>query len=112
MQLLKLLDYDVRVSPKIYAQYYFEFREMFDNIYRNSSAQGQYFPLKPLEMWRAKRLEIRSDSFRLQRSDGLKSATDCAVAYRKQPGTKSIAVEHASYYDNCDDRGRGRYVQS
>ncbi len=108
--MLKLLDYNVRVSPKIYAQYYFEFHEMFKNFYLKSGNGNMHFPLKPLEMWRAKRLQIRSDSFKLQREDGVKSGV-CASAHHMKLG-KSIGVEQAAYYDKCRPRGRGRYVHS
>ncbi len=53
---INLLDYQAMVSSQIYTRYYFELRELFDELQRGSTGDDGHdnFPLKPLELWRAK----------------------------------------------------------
>ncbi len=110
------MKYEAVVTSKIYAQYYFELHEMFDSLVRTDNVEHSDFPVKPLEMWRAKRLEIRSDTFKMQRTDRRNkgSGDECTQTDRIRVPPKSIGVENASSYDKCGTDGaqRGRYVLS
>ena len=90
---LELLQYQAVVTQGLYARYYFELRDLFeylmlqrgqqqslqqgsDNNSSSSSSNssnggsGSGFALQPLSLWRAKQLELYSDSFRLQPQPG------------------------------------------
>lgn len=62
---LELLDYQAVVSRSLYTKYYFELRELFEHLMKEQKIE---FPIQPLSLWRAKQLELYSDSFRMQRS--------------------------------------------
>ncbi len=104
------------MTSKLYAQYYFELRTISGSLFGTRSAEQVYCSLKPLEIWRAKRLEMKSNSFKMQRMGHLDSASGYKIteADRTRDTAKSIAVEGAPFYDNCETEGlgRGRYVLS
>ncbi len=111
-EILSLLQYDVTVTSKLYTQYYFELREMSSDLFRTRSAEQVHNPLRPLEIWRAKRLELKSNSFKMQRMSDSASGDQTTEAGRTRGAAKSIAVECASLYNKCgtSTTGRGRYV--
>ncbi len=131
---INLLDYQAMVSSQIYTRYYFELRELFDELQRGSTGDDGHdnFPLKPLELWRAKKLQLVSSSFKMQ-----KRVAGSPVSPEK--GKKSIGgggglCESSPWVVNRDDESpqsddldiptqtvddndvtytpRGRYVQS
>ena len=56
---LEFLDYDVNISSRLYAKYYFELRAL------SEEQSNRAFALQPLSAKEARRLEVRSSS-RLQ----------------------------------------------
>jgi hypothetical protein len=83
---LELLQYQAVVTQGLYARYYFELRDLFEHLMAQRGSEGAAggtdprtagsassngsstvnFPLQPLSLWRAKQLELYSDSFHLQ----------------------------------------------
>ncbi|KAG5192408.1 hypothetical protein JKP88DRAFT_204293 [Tribonema minus] len=110
---LELLQYQAVVTHSLYARYYFELRDLFEHLMKQRSmdaasggadsgagavaaAPGGAFPLQPLSLWRAKQLELYSDSFHLQPGGGHNDITS----------TPAQTFEDVTYTP------RGRYVHS
>ncbi len=62
---LELLQYRATVSQALYTRYYFELRALFEKLLEQESVSRE-FPLKPMAMWQARKLELCSDSFGLR----------------------------------------------
>ncbi len=127
-----LLDFQATVTSELYARYYFELRELFEQLQKGNEDLHVTFPLKPLEMWRAKKLQLVSDSFRMQRRYmGRGSASSDSSPRTGQPkSTQSALARNRGMRDDppgpdmsdyptqaLDDHDisyipRGRYVQS
>ncbi len=130
-QLIYLLDYQAMVTSQLYTRYYFELRELFDQLQKGSGDLNVTFPLRPLELWRAKKLQLVSDSFRMQRRDAsmsyegsplpgkskpdrLESAWNMYRGFQDEsPGSESPDYPTQALDDNdITYTPRGRYVQS
>ena len=61
---LELLQYRATVTQALYTRYYFELRALFEKLLEQESVSRE-FPLKPMAMWQARKLELCSDSFGL-----------------------------------------------
>ena len=61
---LELLQYRATVTQALYTRYYFELRALFEKLLEQESISRE-FPLKPMAMWQARKLELCSDSFGL-----------------------------------------------
>lgn len=58
MKFLELMQYRAVVTQGLYARYYFELRALFEQLLRQSHSTRS-FPLKPLRLWEARKLEVR-----------------------------------------------------
>ncbi|TFJ85270.1 hypothetical protein NSK_003693 [Nannochloropsis salina CCMP1776] len=61
---LELLQYRATVTQALYTRYYFELRALFEKLLEQESISRD-FPLKPMTIWQARKLELCSDSFGL-----------------------------------------------
>jgi hypothetical protein len=70
--LLNLLKFNVKVTQQLYAQYYFELRSVYQELMvrsrksRDSATARREFPLLPLSITNARRLEVVSASIKYQ----------------------------------------------
>ena len=70
--LLNLLKFNVKVTQQLYAQYYFELRSVYQELMvrsrksRDSATARREFPLLPLSITNARRLEVVSASIKCQ----------------------------------------------
>ncbi len=127
-----VLAFQAMVTSQLYARYYFELRELFDQLQKGNGNLLVTFPLKPLELWRAKKLQLVSDSFRIQRRYMGNASSDAsprtgqskghklesARAMNRGMGDESPGSDSSDYPTQAlDDHDityvpRGRYVQS
>ncbi len=119
------------MSSTLYTRYYFELRELFDQLQRGSKDVHVSFPLKPLELWRARKLQLVSGSFKMQKRGRSLSSSSSPHNRNNTPGrwdspwvlNRGVGDESpgSDSPDNptqaLDDHDitytpRGRYVQS
>ncbi len=125
-----LLDFQAMVSSQLYARYYFELRELFGQLQRGSENLHVSFPMKPLELWRARKLQLVSASFKMQKSGrgvstsasplnrNHKGIRDSPWAMNRGVGDESPGSDSSDHPTQAMDDNditytpRGRYVQS
>ncbi|KAG5179306.1 hypothetical protein JKP88DRAFT_349989 [Tribonema minus] len=122
---LELLQYQAVVTQSLYARYYFELRDLFDHLMQQRSVEGTAisstdtagqpvaFPLQPLSLWRAKQLELYSDSFHLQTRPS-RSGSSGEEGHRSHMSTPcaSPPLTPAQTLEDITYTPRGRYVHS
>jgi len=114
VKFLELLQYQATVTQSLYAKYYFELRELFEQLMVEKKEEVRPFPLEPLPLWRAKQLEIYSDSFRLQRNEPAQSSLrggDRGTRHESKPHQSPI-MSPAQTLEDVTYKSKGRYVQS
>jgi hypothetical protein len=79
---LELIQYNVTVKSSLYAKYYFELRALFKN--------ESEFPLSPLDVATAQKLEARSEEVKKTEMDRAEKGDKLSMTYQEKP-TKSRA---------------------
>jgi hypothetical protein len=114
LRFLELLQYQAVVNQGLYARYYFELRDLFEHLMKQRDDDNNQTPvtfsLQPLSLWRAKQLELYSDSFRLQ---PLNTGNDFQNSDGGQSSrTGSVTSTPAQTFEDVTYTPRGRFVHS
>jgi len=74
---LELIQYNVTVKSSLYAKYYFELRALFKN--------EAEFPLSPLDIATAQKLEARSEEVKKSEMDRAEKGDKLSMTYQERP---------------------------
>jgi len=74
---LELIQYNVTVKSSLYAKYYFELRALFKN--------ESEFPLSPLDVATAQKLEARSEEVKKSEMDRAEKGDKLSMTYQEKP---------------------------
>ena len=104
MRFLELMQYSGVVTQQLYTRYYFELRVLYETIH-----QGSQFPLEPMSLAKAKRLEIVSNSMQMlpPKNDQGFGRSSAAASH-----SQSTEPARAQTWEDATRKRGGRYVQS